>query len=314
VLYHEPVMLEEVLEALCLQPGETIVDGCHGSAGHSREMFARVLPGGRLVAMDRDPAMLAIGQKRMQDEFPMHASQMTFMAAPYERVAEAGVAVDAMLLDLGWNSLQLEDPSRGFSFSKDGPLDARYNSEDGSRPVSWYVNNADEKDLARWMLEYSDERLGRQIARRIVAERRAAPIESTLRLASLVSEVYPAKERYGRIHPATRVFQALRIVANDEIGAVERGIDAALSVLKPGGRLACLAFHSIEDRAVKRKFDQYASPRPTPEDPYRATSSEGLEFEIPTRRGLFASDEEADRNPRARSARLRVIRRKGAKP
>lgn len=237
---------------------------------------------------------------------------MRFEAIPYERAGEVLQGADAVLLDLGFNSLQIADAERGFSFLSDGPLDARYNAAEGSRSVADLVNTAREEDLARWFHEYGEERLSRQAARRIVSRRREKPIERTSDLASIMMDVYPPKERFGRIHPATRVFQALRIVANDELGHVERGVKACLGLLNPGGRMACIAFHSLEDRIVKRAFDEVASPRPTPDDPFHATSMEGVEFEIESRRAIACTEEEAERNPRARSAKLRVIRRKGA--
>ncbi|CAN5408929.1 hypothetical protein BH09SUM1_BH09SUM1_12080 [soil metagenome] len=172
------------------------------------------------------------------------------------------------------------------------------------------LNNADERELSLWLRDYADERLGRQIARRVVSERKARPFTTTTQFAELVREVYPPKDRFGRIHPATRSFQALRIVANDEMGGVDRGVRACMDVLAPGGRLAVLSFHSIEDRLVKKIFRAASDPRPDPKNPYSATTTEGIAFEQENRDAIQCSEEESDENPRARSAKLRTIRRK----
>lgn len=314
MIFHEPVLLREVLEVLGPVSTEAVVDGTCGTGGHARELFRRVLPGGRLYCLDRDPQMLAIGAQRLKDEFRNETAAMSFHAIPYEKAGEVVPnGADVILIDAGFNSLQIEHAERGFSFLKDGPLDARFNPADGSRSVATLVNESREEDLARWFHEYGEERHARKAARAIVARRRVKPFERTTELAELMVEVYPPKDRFGRIHPATRVFQSLRIVANDELGHVERGVRALIGLLNPGGRLACISFHSLEDRIVKQAFDEVASPRPTPDDPYSATSSEGIDFEIPSRRAIACSDEEAESNPRARSAKLRVIRRKGGK-
>lgn len=311
--YHEPVLLSEILEALDLKPGETVLDGTLGTGGHARELLRRVLPGGRLVATDRDPAMLAIGSERLKGDFSEFESAMSFHAIPYEKAPAVLASADAVLLDLGFNSLQIDDHARGFSFQGDAALDMRYNASEGGPTAADLVNTASERELAGWFMDYADERHAWKIARRIAQERRSKAFSRTGELAALVSEVYPPKDRHGRIHPATRVFMALRIAVNDELGAVERGVAACRDLLAPGGRMAVISFHSAEDRIVKRLFDEVASPRATPDDPYRATSTDGLEFEIPSRRAIVCTDEEAERNPRARSSKLRVIRRKGGR-
>lgn len=311
--YHEPVMVEEILRALAPLEKATVVDGTLGSGGHAMELARAIGREGTLVGLDRDPQMLRLGETRLREAFGEGGPQMIFAARPYEDVAEVleGRLADAIVLDLGINSLQLERAERGFSFTKDGPLDGRFNPEEGGRTMADLINTASEKELASWLYDFGDERYSRQIARRIVSERKAQPFTRTLQLAELVSSIYPPKERYaGRIHPATRTFQALRMVVNDEMGSIRRGIDASLSVLSPGGRMAVLTFHSGEDRLVKRMFRDVSQPRPDPENPYSATTSEGIEFEQETTKVLAASDEEAERNPRSRSAKLRVIRRK----
>jgi 16S rRNA (cytosine1402-N4)-methyltransferase len=221
--------------------------------------------------------------------------------------------LNAAVLDLGVNSMQVDDPERGFSFSKDGPLDGRYNPQEGTMTMAELVNTASKGELERILRNYADERLARSIARRIVQEREKAPFQRTQRLADLVKNVYPAPQRHGPIHPATRTFQALRIAVNDELGSVQRGTKACMESLAEGGRLAVISFHSGEDRIVKQLFRDASSPRPDPDNPYSATTSEGVMYRQPVRRALKCSPGEAASNPRARSARLRIIERKEAR-
>lgn len=315
--HHTPCMVQPVLEMLRPEPGSIYLDGTLGTAGHAREIAMRVQPDGTVVGLDRDPEILAIGRQRMLEEFAQAPLAMHFFSAPYEQAAEAlrqaGIkrGVDCALCDLGINSLQLDDPERGFSFSKDGPLDGRFNQEERTATVGDLVNNATERELSSWLRDYADERYARQIARAIVNDRRERPYTRTGELAALISNIYPPKERFGRTHPATRTFQALRIAANDELGGVSRGLRVIMDTLAPGGVLAVLTFHSIEDRIVKHLFKDASSPRPDPDNPYSATTMEGVEFELVGKGAIECSDEEAEVNPRSRSAKLRGIRRKG---
>lgn len=313
--FHEPVMVTEVLEALSLKAGDKVADLTLGSAGHGRLLAGQVGPGGALLGMDRDPEMLRLGRERLQREFPA-GPELHFAARPYEAIGEVlrelgWEGLDAILVDLGVNSLQLEEAERGFSFGKEGPLDGRFNRTEETATMAELVNNLGEAELAKMIRDYSDERHARRIAGRIVAARAAAPFRTTTQLADVVSMAYPPAERHGRIHPATRTFQALRIAVNDELGAVERGIAACMAALAPGGRLAVIAFHSTEARIVKALFHEAAEPRPDPANPYSATTTEGLDFEMPAPKSRKASAAEAATNPRARSAVLRVLRRKG---
>jgi 16S rRNA (cytosine1402-N4)-methyltransferase len=322
VAFHEPVMLAEVLESLLIRPGIAVVDGTLGTGGHSLEIARRLGPQGFLLGMDRDPEMLAIGSQRLRDEFDGRADApaIHFAGRPYEEVGAALAAagrhrVDAVLLDLGVNSLHLDMAERGFSFLLDGPLDGRFNRQNTrGTTMADLVNTSSERQLADWIHRWGDERHARRIASRIVATRRTTPITTTAQLAALVVEAYPPRERFGRIHPATRTFQALRIVANDELGHVERGVRACLEVLAPGGVLGVISFHSGEDRLVKQIFREVAAPRPDPNNPYSATTLEGVEFHQDQRQAVFSSEEEAARNPRSRSARLRVVRRREVEP
>jgi len=281
--------------------------------------MARALAGrGTFVGLDRDPAMVERAKERFRDEFGTEGSLRTILrTARYgdlpDILAEEGLkGADAVLLDIGINSLQIEDASRGFSFSQEGPLDGRYNpDEPGARSVGELVNEAEESQIAEWIRDFSDERFARQIARRIVDARKRAPLETTTQLANIAISCYPPHRRHEKPHPATRTFQALRIVANDELKHVEHGIRACIESLNPGGTICVLSYHSGEDRITKRLFDEYGSPRPDPSNPYCATTTEGLEYRVESRGAEKPSDEEVDANPRARSARLRTLRRLG---
>ena len=314
--YHEPVMVREVLEVLDLRAGFTVVDGTLGTGGHALEMARVIGPTGRLVGLDRDPEMMELGRDRIRETLSSGAPRMSFHARPYEALREilqdeGLVAVDAVLLDLGVNSLQIGNAQRGFSFSQEGPLDSRFNAKEGTRSMAELVNNASEKELAGWLWSYGDERLSRQIARRVIHDRKLSPFTTTTQLASLVSSLYPPAARHGRIHPATRTFQALRIATNDELGGVDRGVRVCADCLAPKGRMAVISFQSGEARIVKNIFRDLTAPRPDPNNPYSATTSEGIAFRSLTSKAIAASDEEASQNPRARSAELRAIERKG---
>lgn len=313
---HEPVMMAEVLEYLDPKPGMVVVDGTTGTGGHALELARRIGRDGFLVCIDRDPEMLERAQRRLDEGLKEQGPKMEYAACSYEKAGEVLARLghdgaDAILLDIGINSLHIEEAERGFSFMKDGPLDGRFNRKEGTgKTVGELVNTASERQLSEWFHRHGDERLARRLAARIVKQRGEKPFTSTLELARVAWDVYPAKERHGRIHPATRMFQALRIVANDELGHVERGVNAALDALRPGGRLAVISFHSGEDRLVKRLFRAAADPRPAPDNMYSATTTEGIMFRQPTRSAIACTPEEAARNPRSRSAKMRVIERK----
>jgi len=314
-MFHVPVMVTEVLEALQLKPGQTAVDGTAGSCGHAILMGRQVGKAGAVVGVDRDPEMLAIGARRIREDFGGEGPRLVLEVASYEALPEvlgrAGLlpVIGGILLDLGMNSLQLEDAARGFAFSKDGPLDGRFSAKEGGRSMGELVNTASEGELRGWLKDLADERLAVQIARRIVAARARSPITTTTELADLVRGAYPAASRHAGIHPATRTFQALRMVANDEANVIRRGLEACVACLAPGSRLVSLSFHSGEDRIVKQFFAEKTGPRPDPGNPFRATTMEGVEFELPQRKAVACSEAEAARNPRARSAKMRVIQR-----
>lgn len=314
---HDPVMVAEVLKALALRRGCKAGDGTVGLGGHAAAMAPLIGSEGLLLGLDRDPEMLRRARARLDGERGTDWPEIKLFARPYEEIAkamaEAGASggLDAIVLDLGVNSAQIDSPERGFSFMKDGPLDMRFNPEEGGKTVADLVNTASEKELARWLRAFGDERLARPIARRIAQRRAQAPLRTTRELAELVAVAYPPAQRHGRIHPATRTFQALRIVANDELGSVERGLQACLSALAPGGRLAVLTFHSGEDKLTKIAFREAAIPPEEPSNPYSARANKVMDFFLPIRKAIECSAGEAERNPRARSAKLRVIERRG---
>lgn len=311
--FHEPVLIEEIIKRFEPFESKTILDGTAGSGGHCLEFLKRLDNASFLIGLDRDPDVLKIARNRLvAQEFKAawHLENALYenMAGVLKRHRKEGA--DCILLDLGINSLQLEDPERGFSFSKDGPLDGRFSKEEtGTQTVEQLVNNASEEQLSRWIYNYSDERLARPIARRIVEERQKAPIKRTVELAELIRGVYPKKKQFDRIHPATRSFQALRIAANQELEHVEKGVAAALDSLNENGVLCVISFHSLEDKIVKRMFDEVGSPKPDPSNLYSATTTEGLEYTVESRGATKPSKEEIERNPRARSSRLRTIKR-----
>jgi 16S rRNA (cytosine1402-N4)-methyltransferase len=300
---HLPVMLAEMLAALEVRADGDYLDGTFGAGGYSRailEAGAR-----RLVALDRDPAAVARGRalERDQPNFTMIEGRVGAMA---EHMATIRVdQLDGFVLDIGVSSSQLDDPARGFSFAADGPLDMRMGAAGES--AADLVNSADEQTLATIIYRYGEERASRRIASAIVEQRGRQPITRTGELAALVQRVIG---RQGKIDPATRTFQALRIYVNDELGELERALEAAEILLRPGGRLVVVAFHSLEDRIVKQfltaRSGQQARPsRHLPEAPAGPAPT----FRPLTRRPVLPSAAEIARNPRARSARLRAAER-----
>ncbi len=318
---HEPVMLREVLDVLSPAAGSLQVDGTVGGGGHAVELARHTGSTGHLVAMDRDPEMLERARQRLIEELEgTDRPKMTFAAQTYEelpavlREQAEDRRADGVLLDLGVNSLQLDDPGRGFSFTREGPLDARFDRTAPGPTAADLLNTAPEKEIERWLREYGDERHARRIARAIGRRRAETPLRTTTELADLVRRCYPPAHRHGRTAPATRTFQALRIATNDELGTAARGVRACLEALAPGGVLAVLTFHSGEDRIVKRLFRDASTPPEDPDNPYSVRSEVEPDFELAVRKPLACSPAEAERNPRARSARLRAIRRRKEAP
>jgi 16S rRNA (cytosine1402-N4)-methyltransferase len=290
-------MLAEVLEGLDLDPQGRYLDGTFGRGGHAREVLARLGPQGRLLLMDRDPEAIASARREFGAD-----PRVAIRHANFASMAEWDEArgLDGVLLDLGVSSPQLDDAARGFSFQGDGPLDMRMDPTRGPSAADWLAVAA-EADIADVLWRHGEERLSRRIARAIVERRQTRPLATTAELAELVARTIGYRERSK--HPATRTFQALRIHINDELGALPAGLAAALSCLKPGGRLVVISFHSLEDRIVKQFIRGEAAPvvrrglpaPPPVTPPLRAVG-----------KARFASAAETAANPRARSAVLRV--------
>ena len=301
---HEPVLLEEVLGALSPVSGGLYVDGTVGGGGHSEAILEACSPEGRLVAFDRDDWALEAVAKRLArfgNRLELHREAFAGLA---ERLVKR--PCDGVLLDLGVSSLQLDEAERGFSFQSDGPLDMRM---DRRQPLTaeHLVNELEPEELAEIFWKLGGERKSRRIARAIVEQRSMQRLETTLQLAEVVERACP--RRGARTHPATGVFQALRMAVNDELGQVERGLEAGWSVLKPGGRMAVITFHSGEDRAVKQFSRDLARPytvRGEVDLPELREPREPLAREL-SRRAIKPSEAELDRNPRSRSAQLRVL-------
>lgn len=317
--YHTPVLGERVRALLVPDerprdphPGDLRpfkgIDMTVGGGGHAGLLLQATAPDGRLLGLDRDPAALAAAEQALTP----FAGRFRLVRAPFDAVervaADHGFApADAVLMDLGVSSRQLDDPARGFSFRADGPLDMRMDP-DGPVTAADLVARLSEPELARLFKDLGEERHARRIARAIVRERESAPIATTARLAETVAAAVPAKERRAaRIHPATRVFQALRMAVNDEAGQLARGLEAAFTVLGPGGRMAVISFHSLEDRAVKRFFKDLATGCVCPPAFPVCRCGRVPRARLLTRRAQRPAAAEVAANPRARSARLRAI-------
>jgi len=302
---HVPVLAEEVRELLGVQPGDTVVDGTFGAGGHSR-LLAEDLGGeGKLIAIDRDPSVrtyfdrfkagTAVQARLLRGEFSIVLGQL----------AANDVQADAILLDLGVSSMQLDRPERGFSYASDAPLDMRMDSS-AELSARELVNEADERELALIFRRFGEERYARQIARAIVRRRADRSFERTADLVETIKHAIPTPARFGDGHPAKRVFQALRIAVNDELGALEAALPAAVRMLRPGGRLAIVSFHSLEDRIVKRYFrEESRGCTCPPEFPICVCSHQPLLREL-TRKPVRPSPRELEANPRGASAKLRV--------
>ncbi len=304
VATHRPVMLEEVLELLAVRPRGTYVDATVGLGGHAEAILVRLRGEGLLVGLDRDPQALQQARERLSSFSNCLLFHANYHNLPH-LLSREGLHMDGCLLDLGVSSLQLDAPERGFSFRREGPLDMRMDTSSGLT-AGELVNHAPLPELARIFRENGEEPRAERIARAIVQRRQRQPLETTLELAELVAEVARAP-RGGKIHPATRVFQALRIEVNRELAGLEPALEEIIDWLKPAGRLVVLGFHRLEDRIVKRVFRRASGkcvcfrPADSCSCPRRQRVS------ILTRRPLRPSPGELQQNPRARSARLRAV-------
>lgn len=308
-LRHVPVMPREVLALLQPCPGETFLDGTLGGGGHARLILQATAPDGRLVGIDRDPAALErAGQALAEFDDRVTLCHGTFADAGRTLEALQVVGVDGILLDLGVSSFQLDEAARGFSFREDAPLDMRMDPTAGSSAAD-LLATAGVEELKRIFRDYGEERFAGRIARRIERVRQEEPLTRTRQLAELVRDAVPGGRAPSRIHPATRVFQALRIAVNGELEQVAVGVAGAIDLLKPGGRLAVISFHSLEDRIVKRLFQEEVRGCICPPRLPVCVCQHVPRVELLTRKGVRPSSEEVADNPRARSAVLRGVRR-----
>ncbi len=307
--YHQPVMSDEVLRFLACREGGTYVDGTVGGGGHAGEILKKIIPGGRLIGIDRDSEALAESEKKLApfgDRKVLVEGNFADMA---EILQELGIEkVDGILLDLGVSSHQLDTAERGFSFSADAPLDMRM---DRGRGVSArdLVNSLPEQELKRIIREYGEDMMAGKIAKAIVARRRESAIETTRELAGIILNAVPPHVRRMKIHPATRTFQALRIAVNDELNHLYRAINEGTGLLKDGGRFVIISFHSLEDRIVKNQFRSWEKGCICPPDFPRCTCDRKARLKVLTRKPVVPGDEEVAANPRARSAKLRAAER-----
>jgi 16S rRNA (cytosine1402-N4)-methyltransferase len=302
---HIPALADEVRQLLAVRPGDTVVDATFGAGGHAALLAADLQGRGRLIAIDRDPTV-----REYFDRFRRQTGvQGRFLRGDFavvlEQLAENGVRADAVLFDLGVSSMQIDRPERGFSYAVDAPLDMRMDPSADYSALD-LVNEAPERDLTRIFRQYGDERYAKQIARAIARRRRERPFERTGDLVDTIKAAIPAPARFGDGHPAKRVFQALRIAVNDELTALEDALPAAVELLSPGGRLAVISFHSLEDRIVKRFLREQEHGCTCPPDfPVCVCGREPVLRATP-RRAIRPSARETSLNPRAASARLRA--------
>jgi 16S rRNA (cytosine1402-N4)-methyltransferase len=303
---HVPVLAEEVRELLAIRPGETVVDGTFGAGGHSRLLAADLGGSGKLIAVDRDPTVRPYFDRVKAS---VRGVQLRFLRGDYavvlSQLAGNGVQADAVLLDLGLSSMQVDRPERGFSYATDAPLDMRMDPSEELSAAD-VVATWDERELETIFRRYGEERYARQIARGIVRHRAENPIERTGQLVDAVRASLPAPARFGEGHPAKRVFQALRIEVNHELASLEAGLPAAFEMLRPGGRLAVISFHSLEDRIVKRFLRDLARGCICPPELPVCVCGHEPELRILTPKPVRPSAHEVDLNPRAASARLRA--------
>jgi len=302
---HRPVLLTPLIESLQPRPGQIAVDATFGAGGVTAALLERVSPGGRVIAIDRDQSAVIAGRARFGVGGAVEIAQGDF--ADLEAIVHTlGVAAaDLVVFDLGISSLQLDDPARGFSFRLDGPLDMRMNPSSGVT-AAHLVDSLTADELTSMIREYGDERFARSIATRIVRAREHTPITTTTQLRELVEQVVPRRFWPKRIHPATRTFQALRIAVNHELESLERGLQAAISILRPGGRLGVISFHSLEDTLVKNALHVAAQNCVCPPQQPHCTCVHRATLFLLTRKVIRPDAAELASNPRSRSARLRV--------
>ena len=299
---HQPVLLAEVIENLAIKPDGYYVDLTFGRGGHAQAILNSLGPEGRLIAMDKDPVAVEVGKQGpfRDPRFSIKQASFTELQNIIETLGWQN-KVNGILMDLGVSSPQLDDPKRGFSFTREGPLDMRMNPQQGMDAATW-LNQASNDEIIRVLRDYGEERYARRIATAIVKERETQPLKTTLQLAQLIEKTVPSRER-GK-HPATRCFQAIRIFINNELEELKNCLKQCLGALSVGGRIGVISFHSLEDRIVKRFFQQEArGDNYPPELPIRASE---LQRRLKIVGSIKPTQDEIEQNRRARSARLRV--------
>ena len=302
---HIPVLAAEVREVLAVQPGDTVVDATFGGGGHAAILAADLRGQGRFVAIDRDPTVRPYFERFRRAAGVQARFLRGEASVVLAQLADNNFRADAVLLDLGVSSMQVDRPERGFSYANDAPLDMRMDPQ-ADVSARDLVNEASERELTRIFRQYGEERYARQIARGIGRRRRQQPFERTGELVETIRAAIPAPARFGDGHPAKRVFQALRIAVNDELAELEDALPAAFDLLRPGGRLAVISFHSLEDRAVKRFLRELERGCVCPPDFPVCRCGRQPELRAITRRPIRPGSDELAANPRAASARLRA--------
>jgi 16S rRNA (cytosine1402-N4)-methyltransferase len=302
---HVPVLADEVRRLLDLQPGETVIDATFGAGGHAALLAPDLQGQGKYVAVDRDPSVRPYFESFRRGSGVQTRFLRGDFADVFERLADNGLRADGILFDLGVSSMQLDRPERGFSYASDAPLDMRMDpsADHSARDL---VNEASERELTDIFRGYGEERYARQIAKAIVRRRKQQPFERTGELVETIKAAIPTPARFGDGHPARRVFQALRIAVNDELEALEHALPAALDTLDPGGRIAVISFHSLEDRIVKRFFQREARGCTCPPEFPVCVCGREPSLRVLTKKAIRPSAEEVAANPRAGSARLRA--------
>ncbi|MCI8402414.1 MAG: 16S rRNA (cytosine(1402)-N(4))-methyltransferase RsmH [Lachnospiraceae bacterium] len=306
---HKSVLLQETIEALQVKPDGVYVDGTLGGGGHTLEICRRLGPQGRLIGIDQDEAAIRAAATRLSD----YTEQVTIVRDNYVHFAQIldrlGIrAVDGILLDIGVSSYQIDTVERGFTYKEDGPLDMRMDTRN-SLTARKIVNTYEESELFHIIRDYGEDSFAKNIAKHIVRARREAPIETTGQLVEIIRRAVPARVQNSGGHPAKKTFQALRIVCNQELSVLESSIDGMIARLNPGGRLAVITFHSLEDRIVKRKFRENENPCICPPDFPVCVCGRESRGHVITRKPVIPTKEEAEENKRSKSSKLRVFER-----
>ncbi|MFA6382947.1 MAG: 16S rRNA (cytosine(1402)-N(4))-methyltransferase RsmH [Parcubacteria group bacterium] len=310
MITHKPVLLLESIAGLNLRKGATIVDATLGGGGHSREILKIIGRGGRLIAIDQDRAAIENFNPEYSGQLPSEVGNVVLVKDNFSKLENIlggqGIkSVDGILADLGYSSAQLEDESYGMSFLKDAELDMRLDKEN-ALTAKKIINEYSQADLERIIRDYGEEKFAKNIAKKIIERRKSVSIEKTIELAEIINQAIPERYRHQKIHPATRTFQALRIEVNKELENLEKFIPVAINVLSPGGRLAIISFHSLEDRIVKNIFRENARGCICPPDFPSCLCGHQAKVKIITRKPIVPGAEEIAENPRARSAKLRI--------